>query len=163
MGASVSCPIENAQKTVKVAGVWNGSQLTPFAKKDWAKLGLQWMAFETKTRAAASEDFQKLQISFKRDKRKVIEYAELNSEEGRVCSGVLASELGEKFEDTLGDVLLVAVPSRFRAFLFPKLGSDVSKYSDLVWSAYRETSYPVSVELFEWDKGKLRAIGLFEP
>lgn len=163
MGAPVSNPIEHAKKTVKVAGVWTGSQLTPFEKKDWAKLGLPWTAFESKTRAAASEDFQKFQISFKRDNRKVIEFAELNSNEGLVCSGVLAGELGEKFEDTLGEGLLLAVPSRFRAFLFPKLGSDVSKYSDLVWSAYRETAYPVSVELFEWNKGNIRAIGVFDP
>ena len=93
----------------------------------------------------------------------VIEYAELSSAEGLVSSAVLAPEFGERFEDTLGEVLLLAVPSRSRAFVFPQLASDVSRYSNLVWNAYRETAYPVSVELFEWRKGVLRAVGLFEP
>jgi len=163
MGSTVSVPVENARKTVKVAGVWDGGQLVPFSKKDWEKTGPSWPAFEKKAMVAASEDFKKLQISFKRDGRMVIEYAELFSVEGLVASGVLAPEMGVRFTDTLGDVLLFAVPSRHRAFVFPQLASDVSRYSGMVWEAYRESSFPVSVELFEWRKGEIKAVGLFEP
>jgi hypothetical protein len=163
MGAPISETIQNAQKTVKAAGVWDGNQLAALTKKDWSKLDLKWLEFGKIARTAASADFQKLQVSFKRDRRMVIEYAELFSSDGLVSSAVLAPEMGVKFEDTLGEVLLFAVPSRSRAFVFPQLGSDVSKYSALVWDAYRETAYPVSVELFEWRKGTIRAVGLFEP
>ena len=163
MGVPVSAPFENARKTIKAAGLWDGRELSPFSKKDWAKTGLKWPEFEKRALAAASGDFRKLQIGFKRDRRKVIEYAELTSAEGLVASGVLAPELGPTFSDTLGDVLLFVVPSRNRAFVFPQLAPDVSRYSGLVWEAYRESSFPVSVELFEWRKGIIRAVGLFEP
>lgn len=163
MGAPISSTLENAQKTLKVAGVWDGNGLAAFTKKEWSKLGLNWTEVENKARKTASDDFRKLTISFKRDRRMVVEYAELFSSEGLVSSGVLAAEMGERFADTLGDDLLFVVPSRYRAFVFPKLGPDVSKFSGLVWSAYRENSYPVSVELFEWRKGNIRAVGLFEP
>ena len=163
MGAPVFSPVENAQRTVRVAGRWDGTQLVAFTRKNLGPLNLQWPAFEAKARPANSKDFKKLQVSFKRDKRMVIEYAELFSAEGLVSSAVLAPEFGERFEDTLGEVLLLVVPSRSRAFVFPQLASDVSRYSNLVWNAYRETAYPVSVELFEWRKGVLRAVGLFEP
>jgi hypothetical protein len=163
MGAPISAPVENAQRTVRAAGYWDGSQLKAFDRKRWGLLRLNWPIFETKARGANSGDFQKLQVHFKRDKRMVIEYAEITSDEGLVSSGVLAPEFGEKFQETFGDVLLLAVPSRSRAFVFPQLASDVSKYSGLVWSAYRETAYPVTVELLEWKKGTLRAVGLFEP
>jgi hypothetical protein len=161
MGGPVSELRENAQKTVTVAGFWDGNQLAPFSKKDWSKLDVKWPAFEKKAQSSASADFQKMKVSFKRDRRMVIEYAELFSPEGLVSSAVLAPEIGERFGDTLGEVLLFAVPSRSRAFVFPQLGSDVSKYSGLVWDAYRETSFPVSVELFEWRRGSIRAVGLF--
>ena len=163
MRPPVSAPVENAQKTLKAAGIWDGNQLAAFPQKDWSKLGLQWAEFEKRASDTASADFQKIQISFMRDGKKTIEYAEMSSKEGLVSSGILAPELGEKFADTLGDVLLVAVPSRHRAFVFPRFGPDVSRFSGLVWGAYRESSYPVSVELFEWRKGTLRAIGCFEP
>jgi len=163
MGAPISSSVENAQKTVKVAGVWDGNLLAALTKKEWSKLGLKWTEVENKARKTASNDFQKLTISLKRDRRMVVEYAELSSSDGLVSSGVLAAEMGERFADTLGDDLLFVVPSRYRAFVFPKLGPDVSKFSGLVWSAYRESSYPVSVELFEWRKGTIRAVGVFEP
>lgn len=163
MGAPISAPIENAQRTIRAAGYWDGSQFKAFDRKLWGLLNLDWPKFESKAKRANSEDLKKLQVHFKRDKRLVIEYAEITSDEGLVSSGVLAPEFGERFEDTLGDVLLLAVPSRSRAFVFPQVASDISKYSGLVWSAYRETAYPVSVELFEWRKGAMRAVGLFEP
>jgi predicted Rdx family selenoprotein len=93
----------------------------------------------------------------------VIEFAELSSEQPLVASAVLAQELGSRFAETLGEVLLLAVPSRYRAFVFPQHGRDPSQYAGMVWEAYRETAYPVSVELFEWRNGRIKAVGAFEP
>jgi hypothetical protein len=32
----------------------------------------------------------------------------------------------------------------------------------MVHAAYRASSNPISVELFEWDKGVIKAVGVFE-
>lgn len=163
LGAPVSAPVSNAERTIWAAGRWEENQLAVYTKKDWVKLGLKWGDFEKKAREKASEDFKTLNIVYKRDRKMVIEYAELISVEGVVSSALLSPEFGARFEDTLGEVLLFAVPSRTRLFVFPQLGADIARYSDLVWSAYRETSHPVSVEVFEWRKGEVRAVGIFEP
>ena len=158
----VSSLIPQAQRTVLAAGRWTGTELLAFTAKDWKNTGLSWEKLDAEARRAASIELKHLVPTYKRDRREVIEYAELFSPEGYVPSAILAPELGDTFADTLGEVLLFAVPSRHRAFIFPQLGGDTSKYSGLVWGAYRETSVPVSVELFEWRNGTIRAIGLFE-
>jgi uncharacterized protein YtpQ (UPF0354 family) len=162
LGAPVSAAVENAQRTVRAGGYWEDGKLIGYTKKEWGNLNLKWETFEKKAREKSSEDFRTLQVAYKRDNRMVIEYAELTSDDGVASSAVLAPEFGEKFEDTLGEVLLLAVPSRTRVIVFPQLGTDISRYSEMVLSAYRETSHPVSVEVFEWRKGKIRAVGVFE-
>lgn len=163
LGAPVSVPVANADRTIWATGRWEDDQLAVYAKKDWVKLGLRWEVFEKEAREKASEDLKTLNLVYKRDKKMVIEYAELTSSEGVASSVLFSPEFGKRFEDTLGEVLLFAIPSRTRLFVFPQLGTDISRYSSLVWSAYRETSYPVSVEVFEWRKGSIRAVGIFEP
>ncbi len=163
MAPALSAPVENAQRTVLAGGRWDGTNLVAFTRKEIEASRMQWQTLESETRIAAANDFQKVQVTYKRDQRKVIEYAELQSKEPLVASAILAPELSTTFADSLGEVLLVVVPNRNHAFIFPQLGPDVSRYSALVWNAYRESAYPVSVELFECRNGVLRAVGLFEP
>lgn len=155
--------VSGAQGTVFAAGFWDGSQLVSFARSQWAELGREWGAFESIAKRNAAADLAGVSVRYQRDKRRVIEFAELYSEQPLVASAVLAPGFGARFADTLGEVLFVAVPSRYRAFVFPQHGRDSSTYADMVWAAYRETAYPVSVELFEWRAGRFQAVGVFEP
>jgi predicted Rdx family selenoprotein len=162
--APAACaPVPESQGTVFAGGFWDGSQLVPFERGQWGALGLKWGDFESAARQKAGGDLAGITVRFQRDKRRVIEFAELSSEQPLVASAVLAQELGSRFADTLGEVLLLAVPSRYRAFVFPQHGRDPSQYAGMVWEAYRETAYPVSVELFEWRNGRIKAVGAFEP
>jgi predicted Rdx family selenoprotein len=159
---AASAPIANAQRTLLAAGRWNGTQLTPFTRKEWATISTSWKAFDETTRAAASTDFQTVEISYKRDAKNVIEYGEMVSKQGLLPSAVRAPELAKTFASTIGEVLLIAIPSRTRAFVFPEFGGHIARYSSLIWDAYRETAYPVSIELFEIRDGAIKAVGLFE-
>lgn len=156
-------PVAEAQGTVLAGGFWDGSQLVAFDRSQWGGLALSWGAFESAARARAAGDLAGVSVRFERNKRRVIEFAELSSDQPLVASAVLAPELGGRFSDTLGEVLLLAVPSRYRAYVFPQHGRDPSQYAGMVWAAYRETAYPVSVELFEWRNGRIKAVGVFEP
>jgi hypothetical protein len=155
--------VPGAEGTVLAAGFWDGSQLVPFERNQWSGLSLSWADFEAAARLKSGNDLAGVSVRFQRDKRQVIEFAELHSELPLVASAVLAPGLGNRFADTLGEVLFVVVPSRYRAFVFPQHGRDPAEYAGLVWAAYRETAYPVSVELFEWRGGKIKAVGAFEP
>jgi hypothetical protein len=66
------------------------------------------------------------------------------------------------FADTLGDRVLLVVPSRYRAYVFPKLASRYLEYTPMVFEAYRATEFPVSVELFELGADGMKAVGIYE-
>jgi hypothetical protein len=162
MGAQVSAQVENAQRTLLAGGRLEGGQFVGVTRKEWQRTGLSWKGLEELAKAGAEADLKRVEAIFVRDNRNVIEFVELRSSQSLVASAVLAPQLGSRFADTLGEDLLVAVPSRSRAFIFPKHGLELSKYSAMVWEAYGETAYPVSVELFEWRSGTLKAVGMFE-
>lgn len=158
-----SSVVPGAQRTVLAGGVWDGSKLVPFTKAQASGVPGGWVAFQKAARRAADSDFAQVEIIFQRDKRQVIEFAALRAERPLMPSAVLAGSVGAKFFESFGDVFFLAVPSRTRAFVFPKIGIDLSRYSGMVWEAYRETADPVSFELFEWRQGELRAVGAFDP
>jgi len=162
MAPQVHSPVEGAKRSLLCAGRWDGTQLVSFTRLQWLELGMSWVQLENSTKRASAQDLAQCSVSFKRDKRQVIEYAEVRCELPLVASAVLAPEFATRFSETLGDVIQLAVPNRHKAFVFPQLGSDLSRYSDLVLNAYRDGAYPVSVELFELRNGILRCAGIFE-
>ena len=162
MAPQVYSPVEGAKRTLLCAGRWDGTQLVPFTRLQWLDKGMSWVQLENFTREASAHDLAQCSVSFKRDKRQVIEYAELRCELPLVASAVLAPEFATRFSETLGDVIQFVVPNRYKAFVFPQLGSDLNRYSEIVLNAYRDGAYPVSVELFDLRNGILRCAGIFE-
>ena len=77
-------------------------------------------------------------------------------------SVVLSPKFLALFQDTLGPKVLVVVPNRFTAYVFPRLVSSYREYSPGVFEDYRATAHPVSVEVFELSDAGLRAIGAYE-
>jgi hypothetical protein len=92
----------------------------------------------------------------------VIEYAVLHSERPVVASAVSSSKLLALFESTLGESLLVVVPSRFTAFVFPRLASNYQLYAGLVFDAFESTAFRGSLEVFEVGVGGWKAVGIYE-
>src|SRR5262249_4664707 len=113
-------------------------------------------------RANAATDLETLKPRYTRDRKKVIQYAELRSPQPIVASAVLAPKFLSLFKDTLGDAVLVVVPNRFTAFVFPQLATNYQEYSPMVFEAYHETAYPISVEVFEFSAAGIRAVGVYE-
>ena len=58
-----------------------------------------------------------------------------------------------------GDSL--AIPNRFRVFVFPKDTPRIRDFRTIVIAEYDSSSYPVSKELFSIRKGKLIAVGSY--
>jgi hypothetical protein len=110
----------------------------------------------------ADADLAELKPRFVRNRRNIIVYAELRADRPIVASAVLSSKFLAHFRDTLGDALLVAVPNRFTAFVFPALGNDYQQYAPLIIGAYRETPFPVSLEVFHVSADGWKAVGIFD-
>ena len=162
MRAAVSAPIVGAKRTVLAGGVLSADgSLAPFAPGKLEKLGLAWPDFYRKARINASADLAQLKPRYERDSRKVIVYAALESERPIVASAVLAPEFLEGFKEIFGEKVLVVVPSRFAAFVFPYLASEYQQFSPMIFRAFRETAWPVGVEVFEVGVNGWRCIGAY--
>lgn len=154
--------IPAAEKTVLVPGRLENGELTAFSKAEWEKLGVSWEEFLKRAQANAAAEVAALKPEYERDRKKVITYAMIKSAEPIVSGAVLSPKFLELFKDTLGPKVLVVVPNRFTAYVFPRLASNYRDYAPGVFADYRATAHPVSVEVFELSAAGLTAIGAYE-
>ena len=164
MRSHVSQPVPNAKATVMAAG-WTDStgEVHCFAKLDFDQLRPPgWAAFAEKTQAAATAELARLTPEYSRDRNRVVECAILRSDRQTTASAIFAPGFLKRFSDVFGAKLLVAIPNRFTIYVFPALASRYQDYATRVASDYHNSSYPVSLELFELSAQGLRAIGTLE-
>jgi hypothetical protein len=162
MKAPVTAPIAGAQKSELAAAVAGEAGPEVLTRAQFAALKVDWEAFAARAQTNADADLAGLKIEYVRDRKKVITYAVVRSERGLMASTVLVQKFRELFGDTLGDKVLVAVPNRTTAYVFPHLASSYQEYAPLILEAYRATPFPVSTEVFELSREGARAIGTYE-
>jgi hypothetical protein len=161
--AAASASVPGAERTDLAGGTAGEEGPVAFSRNQWEGLGVPWVDFFTKARANAAPELASLKLKFVRDRRtKVIEYATLSSEQPIMASAVLAPTFLALFADTLGPKVLVAVPNRHTAFVFPRLASNYQDLASTVIEAYRATTYPVSLEVLEFGPEGIRAVGVYE-
>jgi len=106
--------------------------------------------------------FSSIRPQFVRDKNGVIQYAVLESANPLAASCVLAPGFAEKFADTLGPDLLVALPNRNQLLVFSRQDQAFEKMGEFIISGYLGSNYPVSREIFSLQNGKLRSLGVLQ-
>ena len=139
-----------------------GEELNPAAKSTRESLKLTWPEFEAKARKNAAEELAKLHPRYERDARKSIIYAALESDRPVVAAAVLAPGFLDLWKDSLGEKVLVIVPNQCTAYVFPRLASEYLSYAPMVFRANQESTYPVSVEVFEVSATGWRCLGAYE-
>ena len=159
--APVTLPIAGAERTVLCAGFLEEDGLRPLTRAELAAMGIGMDRFAGRARENAAADLAGLKPRYERNRNRVIEYAELRSERPVVTSAVLGPKFLALFKDTLGEKVLVAVPNRFTAFVFPSLASRHEEYGPMVRAALGTTAWPVSAELFEVSATGVRCVGRY--
>ncbi len=162
MKAAATAPLPGAVKTELAAGRIGADGLEPCSAAEWAALNVPWETFAAAARKNAVADLAGLKPRFERDRRGSILYAELRAERPIVAAAVLAPDFLEKWADTLGEKVVVVVPNRSVAYIFPRLASEWPAYAPMALRAYRETAHPVSVEVFEVGPEGWRCLGAYE-
>jgi len=119
-------------------------------------------SIEDDARETTAKVFSSIEPRFVRDKNGVIQYAVMESENPLTASSVLAPGFAEKFADTLGPDLLVAVPNRYQILVFSRQDQAFQKMGEFIISGYLGSNYPVSREIFALEKGKLRSLGVLQ-
>ena len=110
----------------------------------------------------AAADLATIKPNYHRDRKQVIQFAELTSDRPIVCSAVLAPKFLDLFRDTLGDKVMLVVPNRFTAYVFPVLASNYQDYYPMVLDAFDSSTWPVSVEVFELSDKGMRTVGVYQ-
>ena len=162
MRPDVSWAIPHAQRTVYAAAYVRDGEPVYFSRKEFDDLGLEWDRFESQARANGTADLKGLKPEYARDKRNVIEYAEIKSEKPLAAAVVLAPKFLDLFSGIFGTTVLVAIPNRHTIYVFPKLASDYQDYAPMILDAYHDALNPVSTEVFELGPHGMRAIGIYE-
>jgi hypothetical protein len=161
MHRPVTAAITGAQKTELTAGAFADGTLEPLAKGDLEKLGSTWEKFAEQARTNAAADLAQLKPEYVRNRKKILEYAVLKSAKPIVATAVLAPGFRTLFAETLGPDILVVVPGKNIAFVFPKLASTYKEYAPMVQQAYRDSDHKVSMEVFEITERGMQAIGVY--
>ena len=154
-------PIDRAERTVLVPARYVNGEVLPLKSDDILTLGATRDKILASAPKAASEVLATLTPRFIRDEKNVIQCAVLESASPLTASAVLAPEFASLFRETLGPDVLVAIPNRFRIFVFPRGTPAFQHFSEIVIAEYDSSSYPVSKELFTLRKGKLTAVGSY--
>ena len=159
--AAVAFPIAGAERTELCAGLMTEEGPRALTKAELAAMGIEMAQFAARARENAGADLAKLKPRYTRNAKREIEYAELRSERPVVAGAVLAPKFLALFRETLGEKVLVVVPNRFTAYIFPPLAGNHADYAPMVLAALGATAWPVSVELFEVSKDGVRCVGRY--
>ncbi len=162
MKAPVSAPLAGAKRAELVGAVLDETGLAYLSLAQLAGLKVDWEAFTARAQTNAAEDLKGVKVEYVRDRKKVIVYASVRVARGAVSSAVLAPGFLELFKETLGEKVLVVIPNRDVAFIFPGLASNYREYEPMVSEAYRATAFPVSKEVFELSREGIKAVGVYE-
>ena len=98
-----------------------------------------------------------------RDNRGVIQMAVITGEDPMTASCILSPGFLSRFSAIFGPELIVAVPTRNRIYVFPKLANRIPGIARTIRDDYLASPCPVSCELFEISKKGLRTIGTTDP
>jgi len=159
----VSSPIEGSRRTLLAIARLDGDDLHYMTRQEQLALAVDVRELQGTAREAAEKELKAIEPQFVRDPKGVVLFALLDSDRPVVASTVLAPSFGDLFEPTFGPDLIVAIPSRNRVYVFPKLAGIYDRMSDYVRADYDGAIYPVSTELFSLKDGKLKTIGRFGP
>ena len=162
MRRAVTFPIVQAERTVLAPALLIASDYEFPTRARFEEEHLDLEALLKLNARAVDAELATLQPRYVRDRKNVIVYAEIRAQRPLLASVVLAPKFRELFKETLGERLLVAVPSRFVAFVFAGLTRDYQQYAPMVLEEYRSTPFPVSTEVFELSVDGLKAVGMYE-
>jgi hypothetical protein len=156
-------PVEGTKGVVITPAIIKDGEAEYLKKADAERLKVDFDSVRRVARSAASAELAKFEPEFVRDEKGIILYGRITSDSLTTAGVVLAPDFAAKFADTLGPDLLVAIPNRYRIYVYPALASHFQNTAGLVLRDYDLSPYPVSKEVFRVTKVGLRAVGTFEP
>ncbi len=155
-------PVPGTKQIIVTPVLISGDDVTYLKRETLEEQGIDLASINALARQAASADLARLDPKFVRDENGILQFAVIDSDLPIVAPTVLAPDFIDTFRETLGPDLLVAIPNRYRIYVFPALASRFAAAADSVLTDYGLTPYPISKEVFRVTPDGLEAIGTFE-
>lgn len=155
-------PIPGTKEVIVTPVLISGDEVTYLKRETLEAQGIDLDSIKALARQSASADLAALEPKFVRDDAGILQFAVIDSDLPIVATTVLAPDFIDTFRDTLGPDLLVAIPNRYRIYIFPALASRFAAAADSVLTDYALTPYPISKEVFRVTPEGIQAIGTFE-
>ena len=155
-------PIEGSQRTtLAIARVVDG-EIEPLTREQKKSVHMTFDQIRAEALKTASSTLARMKPEFLRDNNGVIRHAAIESLDPLTASCVLAPEFGETFRSTLGPDLLVAIPTRNQILVFSKQDDAHLRLAETIIGNYLSSNQPVSREIFAWESGRLRSLGVLQ-
>lgn len=155
-------PIEGSRRTVLVVARVVDGEIQPLTREEKKFVHMTYPMIREQALRNASAVFKRMKPTIVRDKKKVIQYASIESDDPLTASCVLAPEFAAAFEKTLGPDLLVAMPTRNQVLVFSKQDDVHLRLAERIINSYLSSNHPVSREIFALEGGNLRSLGVLE-
>jgi lipocalin len=153
-------PIEGSRRTVIAVSRLVDGEIEPLTREQKKSVHMTFDQIRGEALKTAKATLEKLEPRFFRDKNKVVTHAVLESEDPLTASCVLAPGFAERFRETLGPDLLVAMPSRNTVLVFSRQDVQHLRLAEAVIDAYLSSNYRVSREIFALENERLRSLGV---
>lgn len=162
MGHEIRRPIDASPRTtLAIARIVDGG-IEPLTREQKKSVHMTYEQIRVEALKTASSTLARMKPEFLRDKNGVILHAAIESSDPLTASCVLAPEFGETFRDTLGPDLLVAIPTRHQILVFSKQDDTHLRLAETIIGNYLSSNQPVSREIFAWESGRLRSLGVLQ-
>lgn len=159
MDHEVRRPVEGSRRTILTVARLEDGGWVPLTRE--AKRGVDMTFNEVREEAmeTAQGVLDNLEPRYVRDGNGVILFAVLESSDPLTASSVLAPGFAERFRDTIGPDLLVAMPDRNRVLVFSRQDTAHVAMGEFIIEGYLSSTWPVSREVFALEGGRLRSLG----
>jgi hypothetical protein len=154
--------IPGSDRTIRTFAQFDGEELRMLSSDEVQALDAGKPGWRDAAVSAPDALWDSIEVQFLRDPDGVVIAAVLDGTSQETCSVLFDSGLVDRMEDTFGPEFFVAVPTRFRLMIFPKLASRIAEFAPVVLSDHRVSPYPVSPEVFEISRAGVRVAGVLD-
>jgi len=123
----------------------------------------EWDHFIKRARERSALQLATLNPEMIRDSHGIIQMAVIFSESPLTASCILSPAFLQHFSAIFGPELLIAIPTRNKIYIFPKLANHLQQMTGTIWDDYLISPMTASTEIFELSRNGLYAAGSLDP
>ena len=155
--------LPGSKRTVLSPALMKSSgEITPLGEESFTTPDA-WDRFIKEAQESSELKLATLTPDLVRDSHGIIQMAVITSESPFTASCILTPGFLRHFSAIFGPEILIAIPTRNKIYVFPKLANHLAAMTETIRDDYLISPIPASTELFELSNTGLHAVGSLNP